>query len=99
MSGAIANTHSCFMFYVSLHRNLVKPRIDVYDSVYAHAQYAVWVHLRAPQCSSLWKWQLVSRAVCVWPGPLVCGQKTDKLPSGAITALTVRRVSVENMAP
>lgn len=54
-----------------------------------YAEYSVWVRLGAPQCTSLWKWQLVSWAVCVWSGPLVCGQKTEKLLSGAITALTV----------
>lgn len=61
------------------------------------ADYWVWVHLRAPQCLRLWKWQLVSREVCVWPGPVVCGQKTEKLLSVAITVLTARRVTVENI--
>lgn len=46
--------------------------------------------------STLWKWQPVSWAVCSWSGPVVCGQKAERLLSGGIKVLTVRR-SVENM--
>lgn len=49
----------CFCIYP------VKPCTDVNMCACVHAEYSGRVRLRATQRSSLWKWQLVSRAVCL----------------------------------
>lgn len=54
----------------------------------------VCVHLSVQVCGN----GSLSLGQCVWPGPLVCGQKTEKLLSEAITVLTARKVTAENMA-
>lgn len=51
----------------------------------------IYRHLSAQVCGK----GSLSPGQCVWPGPLVCGQKTEKLFPVDITDLTVRGVTAE----
>lgn len=95
---AVTHIHGvCLRECVFLHiysKATYRCKISVYVCMRSILCGCVCVHHGAHVCGN----GSLSLGQCVWLGPLVCGQKTERLLSGAITALTVRRHTVENMA-